>query len=57
MKYTVTIEFDTDKALNESEQTDLLDSLSLQVEEPQTNEGEDAGWSASEITINTKEGE
>lgn len=53
MKYSITIAFETDKELSGFEQESLINSLILQVEEPQIrvddesslNTAEDAEWS------------
>lgn len=49
--YRITIDFSSETALTEEQLDTLKSMLALQIEEPQTLEGEDEEWTAKEITV------
>lgn len=49
--YRITIDFSSETALTEEQLDTLKSMLTLQIEEPQTLEGEDEEWTANEITV------
>ena len=52
-KHTVTISFNTDRALTDEELNTLTDSIALQIEEPMADENEQADYATHSITIRT----
>jgi hypothetical protein len=57
MKYTIKVEFDTDKVLSAEEMEAIQDTVALQIEEPQDLTGNEAEFMTSniEVTIDSKE--
>ena len=53
-KYKLKISFKSDKKLSEDQVADLMALLSLQIEEPQTIQGEPEDYSTSKITVKVK---
>ena len=49
--YKVEVIFTSDKELTEKELEALLSMIELQVQEPQSLEGEDEEWTSSNITV------
>lgn len=52
IKNSISIEFESDKALTEAEIDNLKAVLGLQIEEPQDLDGNEEEWAAKNITIN-----
>lgn len=49
--YRITIDFSSETALTEEQLDTLKSMLALQIEEPQTLEGENEEWTANNITV------
>jgi hypothetical protein len=56
MKYTIKVEFDTDKVLSAEEMEAIQDTVALQIEEPQDLTGNESEFMTSniEVTIDCK---
>jgi len=52
MKYVISIVLDTDRRLLKHEVAELVSSLELQLEEPQSMDNEDALWHSKGHSIN-----
>jgi hypothetical protein len=50
IKHSISLEFETDRVLTESEINTLRSIIALQVEEPQNLEGNDETWKAQNIS-------
>jgi hypothetical protein len=50
IKHSISLEFETDRVLTESEINTLRSIIALQVEEPQDLEGNDETWTAQNIS-------
>jgi hypothetical protein len=51
MKYTVQIEFNTDRVLTDNELDTLLTAITVQIEEPADEIGNDAEFTTNSITV------
>jgi hypothetical protein len=50
-KHIITVEFNTDSKMTESQMDNLISMISLQIEEPQDLNGNEEEWTAREISF------
>ena len=51
MKYEITVSFNTDRALTDNELDTLLTAITVQIEEPADEFGNDVEFTTNEITV------